>query len=62
MGHGSDVQGLQTVAVLDKENDEFVLNTPNIGATKFWIGEMGVLANYAMVFAQLVVDEEKYGI
>jgi acyl-CoA oxidase len=58
IGHGSNVAGLETTAVYNKENDEFVLNTPTITATKWWPGEMGTLANYALVFAQLVIEED----
>lgn len=34
MGHGSNVQGLETTATLDTQADEFVLHTPTLTATK----------------------------
>ena len=62
MGHGSNVAGLETTATYDKAKDEFVINTPTISATKWWPGEMGRMANYALVFAQLLIDGDKYGV
>ena len=51
IGHGSDVQGLETTATFDPKTDEFVIHTPSMTATKWWPGEMGGTANYAVVFA-----------
>ena len=51
MGHGSNVAGLETTAILDKNTDEFVLHTPTISATKMWPGDMGIQSNFAIVFA-----------
>ena len=42
--------------------DEFVIHTPSITATKWWPGDMGRYANHAVVFAQLRIDENKYGV
>lgn len=42
LGHGSNVAGLETTATLDKATDEFVIHTPNIKATKFWPGALGL--------------------
>lgn len=38
LGHGSNVPGAETVAELDKERDEFVIHTPTLTASKWWIG------------------------
>lgn len=62
MGHGSDVQSLMTEAVYDRENDQFVVNTPSIKATKFWPGELGKLANYCVFHAKMIIDGESYGV
>lgn len=59
IGHGSNVQGLETTATLDKTTDEWVLHTPTISATKYWPGELGWTATHAIVFAQAVVDGKK---
>ena len=41
LGHGSNVMGIETTAVYDKASGEFVINTPNDNASKFWIGGAG---------------------
>ena len=61
LGHGSNVQGLETTAIFDHKTDEFVINTPTITATKWWPGELGRYAQYALVFAQLQIPEEDGG-
>lgn len=58
LGHGSDVASLKTTAIFDHKNDEFVLHTPSIDATKWWPGELGHTANYALVFARLLIPDE----
>ncbi|KAJ7569225.1 hypothetical protein O6H91_01G067700 [Diphasiastrum complanatum] len=51
--HGSNVQGIQTTATFDRLHQEFVINTPNEGATKWWIGNAAVHGKFATVFARL---------
>nr|ADD09596.1 acyl-coA oxidase [Trifolium repens] len=51
--HGSNVQGLQTVATFDPITDEFIVDTPNDGAIKWWIGNAAVHGKFATVFARL---------
>lgn len=53
--HGSNVQGIQTVATFDPITDEFVINTPNDGAIKWWIGNAAVHGKFASVFAKLIL-------
>lgn len=38
LGHGSNVRGLQTIAVYDKEKQQFVLSTPTLQSMKWWPG------------------------
>eukprot|EP00257_Ricinus_communis_P023320 XP_015583267.1 acyl-coenzyme A oxidase 2, peroxisomal [Ricinus communis] len=45
--HGSNVQGLQTIATFDPLTDEFVINTPHDGAIKWWIGNAAVHGKFA---------------
>ena len=62
LAHGSNVAGLETTATFDKSRDQFIINTPHIGATKWWIGGAAHLATHCAVYARLVVDGEDYGV
>ncbi|GAB5036544.1 acyl-oxidase [Nannochloropsis oceanica] len=55
MGHGSNIQALQTTATFDPATDEFVLDTPTIQSFKWWPGTLGRTANTAMVIARLLL-------
>ena len=50
--------GLETKATFDRKTDEFVIDTPTMTATKWWPGELGRLANFALVFARLIIPDE----
>ena len=62
LGHGSDVQGLETTATFDPKTDEFVIHTPKLSAAKFWPGDLGKLANTAAVIARLIVKGKDHGV
>ena len=62
MGHGSDIQYLQTTATYDLSTDELILNSPTIESIKWWPGELGIVANHAITHAQLIVNDKNYGI
>ncbi|KAL4429343.1 hypothetical protein ABPG77_005117 [Micractinium sp. CCAP 211/92] len=53
--HGSNVAGLQTEAILDVHTDEWIVNTPDDGAIKWWIGNAAEDGKLATVFARLKV-------
>lgn len=62
LGHGTNVQGLETTAIFDESTDEFVLNSPTITSYKFWPGELGIHANFPIVVARLIVKGKDHGI
>jgi len=62
LGHGSNVRGLQTTATYDKKTKEFILNTPSLSAMKWWPGTLGKVATHALVYAQLLIDGQEYGV
>ncbi|KAG7664167.1 POX1 [[Candida] subhashii] len=62
LAHGSNVGGVETTATFDRDTDEFVINTPHIGATKWWIGGAAHSATHCSVYARLVVDGKDYGV
>ncbi|TVS25123.1 acyl-CoA oxidase [Corynebacterium sanguinis] len=64
MGHGSNVQEIETTATYDPETQEFVINTPTPGAKKAYIGNAARDGRWAAVFAQLITpdSEESKGV
>jgi acyl-CoA oxidase len=62
MGHGSNVAGIETIATFDEENDEFIINTPTLTATKWWIGGAAQTCTHCCVFARLIVKGKDYGV
>ncbi|KAI7869392.1 acyl-CoA dehydrogenase/oxidase C-terminal [Spinellus fusiger] len=61
LGHGSNVPGLETTATFDEASDQFIIHTPTLTATKWWIGGAAHTATHAAVFAQLIVKNKCYG-
>lgn len=61
LGHGSNVPGLETTATFDEASDQFIIHTPTLTATKWWIGGAAHSATHAAVFAQLIVKGKCYG-
>ncbi len=62
VGHGSNVQGVMTTATYDSATQEFILNTPNDLAAKFWIGNLAKTATLGVTIAQLISDGKNHGI
>lgn len=61
LGHGSNVRGLETTATWNPEDKTFILRSPHLTASKWWIGSLGRTANHAIVMAQLVIGGRHYG-
>jgi acyl-CoA oxidase len=62
LGHGSNVQQLETTATYDAEAQEFVIETPVEEARKEYIGNAANHGRIAAVFAQLIVRGEGRGV
>eukprot|EP00850_Spirogloea_muscicola_P007107 SM000035S13087 [mRNA] locus=s35:348853:351546:- [translate_table: standard] len=62
MGHGSNVQGLETVAEYDQSAEEFVIHSPTLTSTKWWPGGLGKASTHALVYARLMLDNKGCGI
>lgn len=62
IGHGSNVQWLETTATYDPEHEEFLVHSPSFSAGKSFIGNAAVDARLATVFAQLEVNGEHHGV
>ncbi|ORZ25089.1 acyl-CoA dehydrogenase/oxidase, partial [Absidia repens] len=61
LGHGSNVQGLRTLATLDTNTDEFIIHSPDLTAAKWWVGGLGIAATHCVLQAQLIIDGKSYG-
>lgn len=62
VGHGSNTNGMRTTATYNTETQQFVMHSPDFEAAKCWIGLLGKTATHALVYAQLIVNEECYGL
>lgn len=62
LGHGSNVAGCETTATFDPETDEFIIDTPHIGATKWWIGGAAHSATHTVCYARLIIKDVDYGV
>ncbi|XP_039274921.1 LOW QUALITY PROTEIN: peroxisomal acyl-coenzyme A oxidase 3 [Nilaparvata lugens] len=57
LAHGSDTKRMRTVAEYDPKTRQFVINTPDVGATKCWVGNLGKQCTHALLFAQLLAGD-----
>ncbi|KAM9329947.1 peroxisomal acyl-coenzyme A oxidase 3 [Gastrophryne carolinensis] len=57
LSHGSNTKAVRTTATFDASTKEFVINSPDFEAAKFWVGNMGKTATHAVVYAQLYTSD-----
>ncbi|KAM4049421.1 peroxisomal acyl-coenzyme A oxidase 3 isoform 2-T3 [Anomaloglossus baeobatrachus] len=57
LSHGSNTKAVRTTAFFDASTKEFILNSPDFEAAKFWVGNMGKNATHAVVYAQLYTTD-----
>ncbi|KAF1319830.1 Peroxisomal acyl-coenzyme a oxidase, partial [Globisporangium splendens] len=62
LGHGSNVQALETTAHFDKETQEFIINSPTLTSRKWWPGGLGKTSTHAIVYARLFLDGKSVGL
>ncbi|CAN6374476.1 unnamed protein product [Urochloa humidicola] len=48
LGHGSNVQGLETTATFDPKTDEFLIHSPTLTSSKWWPGGLGKASTHAV--------------
>lgn len=54
LGHGSNIQGLETTVTFDPETDEFTIHSPTLTSSTWWPGGLGKVATHAVVYARLI--------
>lgn len=62
LSHGSNIKDMLTTATYLPQTGEFEINSRHETGYKFWIGGAKEVANIAVVFARLVINEQDYGI
>lgn len=62
IGHGSDVQSLETTITYVPETEEFEVHSPTEAARKAYIGNAARDGRMAVVFGQLIVDGTGHGV
>lgn len=62
LAYGNNAVMMETTAVYNETTQEFVINTPNAQAQKYWITNSAIHAHFAVVFAQMSVRGEDCGI
>ncbi|KAI9258243.1 hypothetical protein BY458DRAFT_441011 [Sporodiniella umbellata] len=62
LGHSSALRELETTATFDVATDEFVINSPSVTSTKWWIGMAGQTATHTMVIAQTIIHGKNVGL
>ena len=59
LGHGSNVQGIETTAHFNPITKGFILHSPTVTSQKFWIGNLGKSCTMSVVFAKLILPNGK---
>ncbi|XP_056160515.1 peroxisomal acyl-coenzyme A oxidase 1 [Syzygium oleosum] len=62
LGHGSNVQGLETTATFDPQTDEFIIDSPTLTSSKWWPGGLGKVSTHAVAYARLIVNGQDHGV
>lgn len=61
LGHGSNLRGIETTAIFDKETDEFIIHSPTLTSLKWWPTGM-YASTHAVVMANLILDGRVCGV
>ncbi|KAM7272321.1 hypothetical protein ACFE04_026984 [Oxalis oulophora] len=62
LGHGSNVQGLETTATFDPQTDHFIIHSPTLTSSKWWPGGLGKVSTHAIVYARVITDGQDHGV
>ncbi|KAK7029744.1 acyl-coenzyme A oxidase [Favolaschia claudopus] len=59
LGHGSNVNKLETTATYLPQTQEFEIHSPTLTSTKWWIGALGKTATHGVIQAKLILPGGK---
>jgi len=59
LGHGTNVQRLETTSTFIPETQEFEIHSPTMTSRKWWIGSLGKTATHGVVQARLILPGGK---
>jgi len=62
LGHSSFLRGLETTATYDRKSEQFVIHSPTVTSTKWWIGMAGKTATATVALCQLMIDGKNHGV
>ncbi|KAG0770436.1 hypothetical protein G6F16_007453 [Rhizopus arrhizus] len=62
LGHSSALRELETTATYDIATDEFILHSPTITSTKWWIGMAAQTATHTVTIAQTIIHGKNVGL
>ncbi|MCH2022628.1 MAG: acyl-CoA dehydrogenase family protein [Saprospiraceae bacterium] len=62
LGYGNNAVEMKTTASYDASTKEFIINTPEVSARKYWITNGAIHAHYVIVFARLLNNGADEGI
>ncbi|KAF9138463.1 acyl-Coenzyme A oxidase [Mortierella sp. GBA39] len=62
LGTSSNLRGLETTSTYDRATNEWVIHSPTLTSTKWWIGMSGETATHTVAICQTIVDGENHGI
>ncbi|EGR32602.1 hypothetical protein IMG5_076320 [Ichthyophthirius multifiliis] len=62
LGYGNNAVQMETTSTWDAQNKQFIINSPSQLSQKYWITNGALHCNYAIVFAQLIFNEQNEGV
>jgi len=62
LGYGNNAPKMETTAIYDVSKEEFTINCPTPQSQKYWITNGACHANWAIVFAQTIINGKNEGI
>jgi acyl-CoA oxidase len=62
LGYGNNAVEMETTAIWDESTDEFIIDSPSVLSQKYWITNGYCHAHWCIVFAQLIIKGESYGV